>query len=193
MQTDSDGTAAASAASDQPAATTQDARRAESETKDDYGELKQAISAERKARNAAEKLLGEVQAKLTDLEGRDQTELEKTQTERDRLKADLAERDAKLETIAKRHALTAAATKAGARYPDLLVDRLLSSADLDADLNVTNADALVKQARGEYPDLFTVVSGRSDGGRTGESSDRTITPGYDRLRNAYAETSRSRS
>lgn len=132
---------------------------------EDVSGLKSALDKERDARKTAEKSLGDLQKRIDDLEAKDKTELERTQTERDRLKADLDSRETRLKELAVRSALTTAVTKAGAKHPDLLVDRLSRQAELDDDLNVKNVDKLVTDAKKEYPDLFRVVDGGVDGGK----------------------------
>ena len=157
---------------------------------DDYAELKSAIKTERDARKAAEKSASALQARIDALEAKDKTDVERLTTERDTLKADLDARDARLRDLAIRTALTSAATKGGARYPDLIVERLSRQAELDDDLTVTNADALVATAKREYPDLFRVVDGKADGGQTDSRRDDSTLRGTSRLSAAHAARTR---
>jgi hypothetical protein len=103
--------------------------------------------------------------KAQQLEDKDKTELQRIADERDRLKNDLDGVNGRMRDMAIRAALTTAVTKAGAKHPDLLVDRLSKQAELDDELNVKNADKLVTEAKKEYPDLFRVVDGGVDGGK----------------------------
>ena len=167
------------------------AGRDDGKATEDVSGLKSALKQERDARKTAEKSLSDLQARIDALEAKDKTDVERLQGERDKLKADLESRETRLRDMAIRTALIGAATKAGARYPELIVDRLSAKADLDDDLNVTNADALVTAAKREYPDLFRVVDGKADGGKTDGGTDTSQLRGTSRL--AYAHSQRSRS
>jgi chromosome segregation ATPase len=120
------------------------------------------------------KAAADLQKRIDDLEAKDKSELERTQAERDKLKADLDARETRLRDMSARTALTTAVTKAGAKHPDLIVDRLLRDADIDDELNVKNADALVAAAKKDFPDLFRVVDGGADGGRGRQESSNGI-------------------
>jgi hypothetical protein len=136
---------------------------------------KAALDVERTARKAAEKELKDLRTRLTALEDRDKSDVDRITGERDRLKADLDAREARLRDMAVTSALTTAATKAGARYPELIVQRVAGDANVDDDLNVKNADALMTAAKKDYPDLFRVVDGPSDGNQGRQDSNNPMT------------------
>jgi hypothetical protein len=174
--------------------------------KDDAAALKRTLDKVRQekkdaesARKAAEKSLREMQERLDALEGKDKSEAERLATERDRLKADLDAARGEVETVNGRLrrqaidlALTNAATKAGARYPDLLVGQLADRAEVDDELNVANADALVADARKRYPDLFRAAEGKADGGKRDEDTrGADVKPGFARLRAGYETDSKT--
>jgi hypothetical protein len=159
---------------------------------EDVSGLKSALEKERDARKAADKTLKELQDKLAALEDKDKSDLDRTTAERDRLKADLDAREARLRELAVTTALTTAATKAGARYPDLIIGRVAKDAELDDDLTVKNADALIAAAKRDYPDLFRVVDGKADGGKRDESDKDDKVFGVTRLSRAHAQAARSR-
>ncbi len=168
-----DGTdTSAGGTSDSKAAT--DATKTDATSKggdDQLGDAgKAALDAERSARKAAEKELKDLRTRLTALEDKDKSDVDRITGERDRLKADLDAREARLRDLAVTTALTTAATKAGARYPELIVQRISADATLDDDLNVKNTDALITAAKKDYPDLFRVVDGGADGGKGRESN-----------------------
>lgn len=160
------------------------------ETEDVTG-LKSALKQERDARKAADKQLKDLSDKLEALEGKDKSDVERLTGERDKLKADLEAREALLHDRAIEAALTTAATRAGARYPDLIIGRVAKDAELDDDLTVKNADALIATAKRDYPDLFRVVDGKADGGKTDSSTDTSNVRGFDRLRNAHGDSARA--
>lgn len=85
-----------------------------------------------------------------------------------------AERTVRMRALAAQSALIAAATKAGALYPDLLADRLAASAELDAEGRTLNADALVADAKKQYPAVFRAQAGSADGGA---GQDRKVADG----------------
>lgn len=173
-------------------ANTDDAGRDDGGQQEDVTGLKSALKQERDARKAAERSLRDVQIRLDALEGKDKSDVERLTGERDRLKADLETRESRLREMAVSTALTTAATKAGARYPDLLVERLGKRAELDDDLAVTNAEALIAEAKRQYPDLFRVVEGKADGGKSDEKAGK-IKPGIERLQHAYANASTTKT
>ena len=142
-----------------------DAGRGDDAGKQDDDGLKSALAKERDARKAAERSLRDLQKRIDDLEGKDKSEVQRLTDERDKLKTDLGDRETRLKDLAVRNALTTVLTRAGARHPDLLVDRLARDAELDDDLAVTNADKLVQAAKKDYPDQFRVVEGKSDAGQ----------------------------
>ena len=169
---------------------TASAGRAAGTGTDDYAELKAAIKNERDARKAAEKSAADFQARIDALESKDKSDVERLTAERDKLKTDLDSREARLRELAITTALTSAATKSGARYPELIVDRLRSQAEIDDDLTVTNAESLVTTAKREYPDLFRVVDGGADGGKRDSLTDDSTLRGASRLAHAHAQRSR---
>ena len=64
--------------------------------------------------------------------------------------------------------VTAAATKANAIRPDA-ISRLVGDAlDYDDDGKPTNVDAVLAQAKKDYPELFRAAAGGGDGGRGGQ-------------------------
>lgn len=144
--------------------TTDDAGSGAGTGAEDVTGLKSALKQERDARKTAEKTLTALQSRIDALEAKDKTDVERLTDERDKLKTDLDAREARLREMAVTTALTNAATKAGARYPELVIERMRGAADLDDDLNVKNADKLVTEAKKSYPDLFRVVEGRADAG-----------------------------
>lgn len=173
-----DGTdAAAGGTSDSTASTTATTGDATSTGGDDHlGDAgKAALDAERSARKAAEKELKDLRTRLTALEDKDKSDVDRITGERDRLKADLDAREARLRDMAVTTALTTAATKAGARYPELIVQRVAGDANVDDDLNVKNADALMTAAKKDYPDLFRVVDGTADGGKGRQETSNGMT------------------
>lgn len=175
------------------------------DAKDDAAGLKSALQKERglkktaeEARKAAETSAKDLQDRLDALEGKDKSDVERLTGERDRLKADIdrlakdvSDRDARVRDLAVTQALTNAATKAGGKYPDLLVERLAKRAEVDGDLAVTNADDLVKEAKTQYPALFSV--GKADGGAKDEdTNDAHVKPGLGRMQHAYATESKTK-
>lgn len=174
--------------------------------KDDTEGLKSALGKERErakaaetARKAAERSLREAQAKLDEIEGKDRPAIERLTAERDRIAAERDEATkaaeattGRMRELAVANALTIAATKAGARYPDLLVDRLARRAEVDDDLAVRNADDLVKEAKAQYPELFRQAPGKADGG-AGDDDRRgdDVKPGLGRMQYAYATESKT--
>lgn len=167
-----------------------DAGREETQPTEDVSGLKATAKAEREARKAADKLVKELSEKLEALEGKDKSDVERLTGERDKFKTELEARETRLRELAVTTALTQAATKAGARYPDLIVQRVAKDAELDDDLAVKNADALITTAKKDYPDLFRVVDGKADGGKSDSSNDDSVR-GFDRLRNARREPTRA--
>ena len=165
---------------DNQQADTDNAGSGDGQGQDDYAELKSAIKQERDARKAAERTLKEANDRLAQLEGKDKSDVERLAAERDRYKAELDAREARLRDLAVTTALTTAATKAGARYPELIVQRVSADAVLDDDLNVKNADKLMTEVKKDYPDLFRVVDGTADGGK-GRQDGNTTTSDMNRL------------
>jgi hypothetical protein len=162
------------------------------------GDDKQALArlaeqrdAARREQREAAKELTTLRERLTELEGKDKSDVERLTAERDKLKTDLDSREMRLRELAIRTALMQAATKSGARYPELIVDRLSSQADLDDDLTVTNAETLVTTAKREYPDLFRVVDGKANGGDRDSGTDTSSLRGQSRLAHAHAQRSRA--
>ncbi|MDP9366280.1 MAG: hypothetical protein M3Q10_19005 [Chloroflexota bacterium] len=160
--------------------------KAESISLDKARELRQEAANLRKRLKDAETRAQSAESKVQAAEDKDKTEVERLTGERDRLRADAEATGARLRELAVTTALTGAASRAGARYPDLLVDRLAKRAEVDDDLAVINADALVAEAKKQYPGLFQVVEGKGDGGKR-DQDDRgaNIKPGLPRMRAAY--------
>ncbi len=150
------------------------AGRGDGNGQDDYAELKTAIGKERDARRAAESQLDDLKKQLGELD-KSKSEMQRLQDAVENLTKDLGERDANLRAMTVKNALTEAATKAGAKYPTLLVSELSGAVEVSKTGEVTNADALVTQAKKAYPELFRVVDGGADGGkgRDSQSSGRT--------------------
>ncbi len=161
-------------------------------------ELRQEAAGLRKRIKDAEARVQAAEAKAQEADDKDKSAVERLTGERDRLKADIERldkdieaKDARVRDLAVSQALMSAATKAGARYPDLLMERLAKRAEVDGDLAVTNADDLVKDAKAQYPALFS--AGKADGGARDESAgDEHVKPGLGRLQHAYATESKTK-
>lgn len=141
------------------------------------------------------KALKDAEGRLATIEGKDRSDVERLTAERDQLKADAESTATQLRSLAVTTALTTAATKAGARYPDLIVERLSKRAEIDETdegLSVTNADDLVNAAKAEYPDLFRHANGRADGAAKDQAADdANVRPGLNRMQFAYANESKT--
>jgi hypothetical protein len=182
--------AAASGESESAARETADASESD-DPKEALRRRSEQLDAARKTQRETERNLKAAQDRLAELEAKDKSDVERVTAERDKLKADLDARDVRMRDMAASTALLGAATKAGARYPDLIVDRLRTKAELDDDLNVTNAEALVTAAKREYPDLFRIVDGKADGGKSDSATDTSHLRGPSRIAAAYAQRNRS--
>lgn len=150
-----------------------------------------ALAAERKARKAAEKLAKDLQRKVDDAASKDQSDLDRTKGDLTKAQQALEEKEAKLrETVAK-SALISEATKANALRPDAVYKLVKDDADFDDDGEITNAAALIQQARKDAPELFGRQQGGSGNGGArdqDDSDDKAF--GVSRMRNAYEKSSK---
>lgn len=94
------------------------------------------------------------------------------------------------QTILLTQAVTSEATKAGAKYPDLIIRSLdRNSVEFDNDGNPTNLGKVIGALRTDYPDLFRSTTGSADGGATNALIRPELRPGIDRLNYAYENES----
>jgi hypothetical protein len=157
-------------------------------------ELLADLAKERKSRQAAEKTLKDLQKQIDDLNAKDQSELERTKTALTQAQKDLEEKNAKLREKAARSALIDEATKANALRPDAVYKLVKDDAEYDDDGEITNAAALIQEARKTAPELFgTKQGGQGNGGaQDAEGGEDTSSFGVSRLRSAYAASSKSK-
>ena len=170
---------------------------------DDLGDKGQkALKAERERAEKAEKAartarreLKALNERLAALEAAGKPDAERQAADAKRLQD---ERDAAVERArekAGRAAVIDAATKAGARNPDAIYRSLRSDLEYDDDDEPVNVDELMEQARTDEPERFRPKRGGTDaaeGNRGGDTKEREIKPGLDRLSHAYATSSKTK-
>ncbi len=135
---------------------------------DELGEKGQAaIKAERDARKKAERDLKTAQTRLSELEGKDKSDVERltgklTAADERATAAETRFRDANA-----RSAVTDAATKVNAVSTRAVFALIRADLEYDDDGEPTNVDALIKQAQKDEPSLFKAAAGSGDGGAKG--------------------------
>jgi seryl-tRNA synthetase len=167
-----DGTSATAGGTSDSTANS-DAARGGGEKGDDkeaLSRLGQQRDAARQALQDAERERDALKRQLDDLGNKDKSEMQRLQDAVTKLTNDLGERDANLRAMAVKTALTDAATKAGAKYPTLLVSELSGKVEISKAGDITNATELVADAKKTYPELFRVVDGGADGGKGRDDS-----------------------
>ncbi len=158
---------------------------------DELGEKGQAaIKAERDARKKAERDLKSAQTRLSELEGRDKSDVERLTGERDAAAKRATDTETRLRDANARSAVADAAGKVNAISTRAVYAMIRADLEFDDDGDPTNVDALIKQAQKDEPSLFRAAAGSGDGGRR-DSNDREISPGLDRLTYAYEKNSRT--
>lgn len=141
------------------------------DAKEDTGKLKDTLRKEREARRAFEKQAKDLEKRLADIEGKDQSDVERLTRERDALKK--AHDDAQT-ALRDRDAIDALRTelaKNGAVAPDVAVKALRGDLDYDDAGTPTNVEALVKSLRKDAPQLFRATEGGADGGAKGNGTE----------------------
>jgi hypothetical protein len=168
---------------------------ADTETPD---KLKSALESERKLKREAERELKELRRFKQEREQAEQTEAERLQARIKDLDAKEQQLTTRERTMAVRDGLAAAAA---AENLTLIVSpatalRLLDLNDVefDDDGEATNLGQLLKQLAKDEPKLFDQRRrpGSADAGATSISDSRTVQPGLDRMRAAYAASSTRR-
>lgn len=118
-----------------------------------------------KALTKAERDLAKAQARIQELEQASMSEAEKRDRRLAELEAERATWDMERQSLTLRHAVWQEAMKAGAVYPDLVV-QAISPAQVEwaKDGSPSNVGKVVADARQAYPALFRVTPGTADGG-----------------------------
>ena len=118
-----------------------------------------------KALTKAERELAKAQARIQELEQANMSEAEKRDRRLAELEAERATWDMERQSLTLRHAVWQEAVKAGAVYPDLVV-QAISPAQVEwgKDGSPSNVGKVVADARQAYPALFRVTPGTADGG-----------------------------
>lgn len=158
---------------------------------DELTRLRAALDKIKGERDSAAKELKTIKTELDGLKSKDQTELERAKSELAKLQEQLTSTAAKARERAARSAVIDEATRAGALKPDVIYRLVKDQVDHDDDGEVTNAAALIKQAKKDTPELFRAEKG--GGGNAGakdETGGESNAFGLARLRNAYAESSK---
>lgn len=169
MPTDEE-TAAEKAAQEEAARLAAEAAAAGGEDDDDDDDdfdpekAKAFIKDLRQKERTADRNMRAAQRELSELKKAQMTEQEKVAAERD---AALAERDGllkeKRDRLA-REAFVVEAEKAGATKPTALY-KLAEGLEFDDDYKPTNAKAVIKDLKDQYPELFAAGSGDGGAGR----------------------------
>lgn len=140
---------------------------------DDKGEdvsgLKAALVAERKSVGDLKRQVRDLTKKLDEADGKGKSEMDKLS---DRLESIIG----RLKERGGRDAVRDAATKAGSPKPDLVYRLVRADLAFDDDGEPTNVDDLIRELKGEDPDLFKKPAGSADagkgrGGREGVTGD----------------------
>lgn len=109
--------------------------------------------------------LAAAQARIRELEQANLTDAEKRDKRLAELEAERNTWEVERQTMILRNAVWQEASKAGALYPDLVVQAIpLSSVKFGKDGQPENVPAVVATARTNYPALFRVAAGSGDGG-----------------------------
>jgi|MudIll2142460700_1097286.scaffolds.fasta_scaffold213515_1 hypothetical protein len=118
-----------------------------------------------KALTRAERELAKAQARIQELEQASMTEAEKRDRRLAELEAERATWEVERQSMILRNAVFQEAVKAGAVYPDLVV-QAISPAQVEwaKDGSPSNVGKVVADARQAYPALFRVTPGTADGG-----------------------------
>jgi hypothetical protein len=118
-----------------------------------------------KALTKAERDLAKAQARIQELEQANMTEAEKRDRRLAELEAKEATWDVERQTLTLRHSVWQEAMKAGAVYPDLVVQAVSpASVEWAKDGTPANIGKVVAEVRQAYPALFRVTPGSADGG-----------------------------
>lgn len=132
---------------------------------EDVTGLKNALAAERESAKTATKELRALQARLQTLEDKEKTDLERITGERDTLKADYDKTIGELRAERAERLVTSAASKANAIRPDAIYRLVSSDLVYGDDGRPSNTDAVMTQAKKDFPELFRAGAGSGDGGR----------------------------
>lgn len=120
-------------------------------------------------RELADKLKA-AEKRAKQLEDAGKSEAQKTAERLAALEKELTEERQTRRTLTTRSAITTAASKAGAVYPDAIA-RLVDPSDLDLEEDGTprNLSTVLKGLRETYPELFKSSRGSADGGPRGKA------------------------
>ena len=133
-------------------------------TEADFQKANRQAAADRKALEAANK-------RLQELDDKDKSETQKATERAEAAERRLAETEARLNETARRDMLTAA-VKGIALYPDLIVDKISAEeAPIDAATGKPDAkmlNARIAVLRTQYPGLFKAADGAADAGAQGQ-------------------------
>jgi hypothetical protein len=122
-------------------------------------------NAQAKGDDKVAKELAAAQARIAELEAANLSESERKDRRLAELEAAQTAWELERQTLTLRHAAFQAAVKAGAVYPDLVVNAISpASVEWGKDGDPTNLDKVVADARQAYPNLFRVTPGQVDGG-----------------------------
>lgn len=118
-----------------------------------------------KALTRAERELAKAQARIQELETANLSEAERRDRRLAELEAERATWEVERQSMTLRHAVWQEAVKAGAVYPDLVVNAVNpAQVEWSKDGSPSNIGKVVSDARQAYPALFRVTPGTADGG-----------------------------
>lgn len=152
--------------------------------------LKSALDKERARAKQAEKDLRSANARLSEIESKDKGDVERLTGERDTAATRAETAESKLREATASVAVFDAATKANARDARAMYRIVRDDLEFDDD-GPTNVDAVITQAKKDFPTLFQAAGGSGDGGAGTTKTEREIQPGLDRLTHAYETQSKS--
>lgn len=153
--------------------------------------LKSALDKERTRARQAEKDLKAAQTRLSQIEDKDKSDVERLTGERDAAAKRAEEADIKLRNANARVAVTEAATNAKAISAAAVYALIRPDLEFDDDGEPTNVAALLAQVQRKEPLLFRAANGSADGGKDTRDTKPDLRPGMDRLTYAYGTESKT--